>query len=179
MVGNPVLGFLEAQPVGDDARSTVTKMLRWLGIAVLVGFVFNLLNAVLTIAMGSTYAGSTALATTTAIAGLLFALVITAAALFWITYTIRAWSTGNPSGSTHALIIGILAAVFGGLGVLGGLVGGMVGTALFGSGLPVLYVVVNAIGLLVSAAECFCGIMILVNRGKAVNPATTGTPANN
>lgn len=179
MAGNPVLGFLEAQPVGDDARSTVTKMLRLLGIAVLAWFVVSLLNAVLTIALGNDYGGTNALANTTAIAGVVFSLVVTAAILFWITYAIRAWSAGNPSGSTHALIIGILAAVFGGLGVLGGLLGGMAGAALFGGDFPVLYVVVNAIGLLVSAFECYCGIMILVNRGKATNPTGNATPTRN
>lgn len=178
MAGNPVLGFLEAQPVGDDARSTVTKMLRYLGLVLLATFAFGVINGVLTIAMGSDYAGTGALVTSTVIAGLVFSAVLYTAALFWITYTIRAWSTGNPSGGTHALIIGILAAVFGGFGVLGGLLG-MGGAALLGGGVSVLYTIVNAVSLLLSAAMCLCGVLVLVNRGKATNPAGNATPTRN
>ena len=177
MVGNPVLGFLQAQPIGDNARATVTKTLRWLGIALLVAFAFNVLNAVLSIAMADAYGGSTVLGVGAAITGIVFGLVLTGLACFWITYTITAWSAGQPNGSTHALIIGILAAVFGGLGVLGGLGGGLVGAALFGT--SGLYTVVNGIGLLVSAAQCVCGVLILVNRGKATTTTGTGAPTTN
>lgn len=177
MAGNPVLGFLEAQPVGDDARSTVTKMLRWLGIAILVGFALGLVNSLLVIAMGDNYTGAGGLATAAAITGLVIALAITGLACFWITFTIGAWSAGQANGATHALVIGILAAVFGGIGFLASL-GGM-GGGLYGAGIPVLYTLVNVLSMLVSGAEAVCGILILVNRGKAVTPTASGNPTRN
>jgi hypothetical protein len=180
MAGNPVLGFLEAQPVGDDARSTVTKMLRLLGIVVLAGFAVGVINALLMIAMGETYAGTTgaALATGAAIVGLVISLAITVAVCFWITLAIRAWSSGQATGNTHVLVIGILAAVFGLIGVLLGLAG-VGGSALYGAGIPIAFTLVNALSLLVAAGEALCGILMLVNRGKAVTTNTTGTPTRN
>ena len=180
MVGNPVLGFLQAQPVGDDARVKTTRMLRMLGIVVLAGFVLSILNGVLLIAMGADYGGGTgaALGTAAAVTGIVIALVITGLVCWWITYTIGAWSSGNPSGATHALILGILATIFGGLGVLG-TIGGVGGATLFGADINVLYSVINTLSLLVAAGELVCGILILVNRGKAMAPTGNATPTRN
>ena len=176
MAGNPILGFLEARPTGTDPHSTVTKMLRFLGIAVLAGFVVTVVNGVLGIALGATYndAPGAAINAVSAIISIVIGGVIAALVCWWITFTVTAWANNDPRGSTHALIIGILATVFGGLGVLGGLLGGfIVGAAVFGAGLSPIYMVVNGIGLLIAAFECFCGIMILVNRGKVTQGTTT------
>ena len=180
MAGNPVLGFLEARPTGTDPHSTVTKMLRLLGIAVLVGFAVSVLGAILGIVMGSAYLGTegNALNTASAIIGVVIGGVITALVCWWITFTITAWTNNDPRGSTHALIIAILATVFGALGVLGGLLGGMlVGTAIFAAGVSPMYMVVGILNLLVSALELYCGIMILVNRSKATQGTTARTGA--
>ena len=176
MAGNPVLGFLEARPTGNDPHSTVTKMLRFLGIAVLVGFALSVVNGILGIAMGSAYndAPGAAINAASAIIGIVIGGAIAVAVCWWITFTITAWTTNDPRGSTHALVIGILATIFGALGVLGGLLGGLlVGAAVFGAGLSPLYMVVNGLTLLVSAAECICGILILVNRSKATQGTTS------
>lgn len=177
MAGNPVLGFLNVQPTGTGPHATVTKMLRLLGILVLVGFAFSLLNSVLLISMGNAYFDGTAagLAAGGAVVGLVLALVITGAVLFWITFTINAWATGDPRGSTHALIIGIIATVFGAIGVLG--VFGLFAAAAF----PI-YMVLNLVSVLIAAGELYCGIMILMNRGKATagsgTTMTGGTTGN-
>ncbi|MEA3136781.1 MAG: hypothetical protein QOC71_1062 [Thermoplasmata archaeon] len=176
MAGNPVLGFLSVQPTGDGPHATVTKMLRLLGIIVLVGAAFSVLNGILLMAMGSTYGP---VAGGSAIIGIVFALAIAAAVCFWITYTITHWNNHDPRGNTHALVIGILAAVFGVLGVLGGLVGGLVGAAIFGAGASAIYMLVNGLSLIVSAAEAYCGIMILMNRGKAIGTSGHSTAATN
>lgn len=167
MAGNPVLGFLSVQPTGDGPHATVTKMLRLLGIVVLVGFAFSVLNSVLLLAMGDAYFDGAAagLMAAGAVGALVIALVITALVLWWITFTIAAWNNHEPRGSTHALILAILATVFGALGVLGVF-------GLFSAG-P-LYLVVNLLNVLVAAAELYCGIMILMNRSKAT--AGTGNP---
>lgn len=180
MVGNPVLGFLQAQPVGDDARATVTKMLRLLGIVLLCAFVVGILNGVLIVAMGADYAGGTgaSIAAAAAVVGIVISLVITGLACWWITYTMGIWGAGNASAGTHVLIIGILATIFGAFGVLGTL-GGIGGRALFGNGISPLYSVLSAVGMLLSAGELVVGILMLVNRGKAMAPSTTGTPARN
>ena len=175
MAGNPVLGFLEARPTGTDPHSSVTKMLRLLGIAVLAGFAVSVLGAILGIVMGSEYLGTTGTAINTVgtIIGLIIGAAIAAAVCWWITFTVTAWMNNDPRGSTHALILGILATVFGALGVLGGLLGGMlVGTAVFAAGVSPMYMVVGTLNLLVAALELFCGIMILVNRSKTTQGTT-------
>lgn len=173
MAGNPVLGFLEARPTGNDPHSTVTKMLRFLGIAILAWFVFSIVTNVLQIAMGDAYIDAPGpINAASAIIGIVIAGVITALVCWWITFTITAWNANEPRGSTHALVIGILATVFGGLGVLLSLVGAGMGAALYGSGVSVLATVVGILTLLVSAFECYCGIMILVNRSKTTQGTT-------
>jgi len=176
MAGNPVLGFLSVQPTGDGPHATVTKMLRLLGILVLVGFAVSVLGALLQIALGTAYmdTGVAAANTASAIIGLVIGGAIAAAVCFWITYTINAWTTGQPNGATHALVIAILATVFGVLGVLGGLMGFGLGVALFGAGVSVFATVVGVLSLLVAAGEAYCGIMILTNRSKAT--AGSGAP---
>jgi hypothetical protein len=161
MAGNPVLGFLNVQPTGDGPHATVTKMLRLLGIVILVGFVVGLIGNLLLLTMGATYYDGPAagLAAAGAVGGIIIGLLITGAVLFWITYTINAWTTGQPNGATHVLVIGILATVFGGLGLLG-LLGLFAATAF-----PV-YLVINLVSVLVAAGELYCGIMILTNRSK-------------
>lgn len=180
MAGNPILGFLEARPTGNDPHSTTTKMLRFLGIAVLAGFALTVINAILGIVIGNEYGGTTGAAVNagSAIFSIVIGGAITALVCWWITFTTAAWAHNDPRGSTHALILGILATVFGALGVLGGLLGGMlVGTAVFAAGVSPIYMVVGTLSLLVAAAECFCGIMILVNRSKVTQGTTTRTGA--
>lgn len=170
MAGNPVLGFLSANTTGTTPRDVVTKNLRWLGIAGLVWFVVNAVGRLLAATMGTAYldTGVAAVNTVSAIIGIVISALITAAILFWITYTINAWTNGQANGSTHALVIGILATVFGALGLLGTLAGGaLMGTALYGSGVSVLATLIGVLGLVVSVFELYCGIMILTNRGKA------------
>jgi hypothetical protein len=178
MAGNPVLGFLSVHPTGDGPHATVTKMLRLLGILALAWAAVNVIGSILQMAMGTAYldTGAAAVNGASAIISIVFTVAITAALLFWITFTINAWTSNDPRGSTHALVIAILATVFGALGVLGALAGGfLIGAALFGSGVSVLATVVGVLGLLVSIGELYCGIMILTNRGKAT--AGTGRPA--
>lgn len=174
MAGNPVLGFLSVQPTGDGPHATVTKMLRLLGIVVLVWFAVSTLGNILQLTLGDSYydgvapgllsAGAVA---ASAIIGIVIAAAITAAVLFWITFTINAWTNNDPRGSTHALILAIIAVVLGGLGALG-LLG-----ALAVTGYP-LYMMMVILGGLVGLAELYCGIMILTNRGKAT--AGAGNP---
>lgn len=168
MAGNPVLGFLSVQPTGDGPHATVTKMLRLLGIVILVGAAVSILSSLLGVALGADYSASAGAAGASAIISLVIGLAITALVLWWLTFTITAWSNRDPRGSTHALIIAILATVFGVLGVLGGLVGGMfLGAAVFGAGVSPLFMVVGILQILVSAGYAYCGIMILMNRSKA------------
>ena len=175
MAGNPVLGFLEARPTGNDPHSTVTKMLRLLGVAVLAWFAFAVLNNILQVAMGNAYLDGpgSAINAASAVVSIVISGAITALVCWWITFTVTAWATNDPRGSTHALVIGILATVFGGLGVLSALVGVGLGAAIFGAGVSAIYMVVGILTLLVSALECYCGIMILVNRSKTTQTATT------
>ncbi|MFA5943829.1 MAG: hypothetical protein WC876_05110 [Candidatus Thermoplasmatota archaeon] len=175
MAGNPVLGFLSVQPTSAGPHATVTKMLRLLGIAVLIGAAFSVLNALLIMVMGTAYfdAGVAGAAAASAVVSLVISLAIAAAICFWITYTVTAWNNRDPRGSTHALVLAILATVFGAIGVLGGLTGAALGAAIFGSGATALYMVINGLGLLVSALEAYCGIMILMNRSKATGTGAT------
>ena len=177
MAGNPVLGFLSARPTGDGPHANVTKMLRLLGIILLVSFVVTLVSGVLGVALGASYyavsatavsATNSAVLTAGYIVGIVFSLVITGLVLWWITFTVNAWMNREPRGATHALIIGILATVFGALGALTGLLGGV-----FGATKYPMYMVLTLLSALVSAAEAYCGIMILMNRSKA----TAGTGA--
>lgn len=180
MAGNPVLGFLDARPTGTDPHSTVTKMLRLLGIAVLAGFAVSVIGTILGLVLGSDYVGATGSAANAAgaIIGLVIGAVITALVCWWITFAVTAWANNDPRGATHALILAILATVFGALGVLGGLLGGMlVGTAIFAAGVSPAYMIVGILNLLVAALELYCGIMILVNRSKATQGAMPGTGA--
>jgi hypothetical protein len=175
MAGNPVLGFLSVQPTGDGPHATVTKMLRLLGIVVLVGVGLSVLNAVLLLAMGNSYYGGAlgGFLAAGAVGGLIVSLLIAAAICFWITFTINAWANHDPRGATHALIIGIIAAVLGALGVLSNL-------AVFGvfAGYPI-YGVINLLSLLLAAAEAYCGIMILMNRSKAIGTSSHPTGTTN
>ncbi len=177
MAGNPVLGFLNVQPTGDGPHATVTKMLRLLGIVVLVGAAFSIVNALLMMTMGTAYfdAGVAGAVAASAVVSLIISLVIAAAICFWITYAITAWSNRDARGNTHVLVIAILATVFGAIGVLGGLTGAAFGAAVFGAGASVLYTIVNGLSLVISAAEAYCGIMILMNRSKATS--STGNAA--
>jgi hypothetical protein len=166
MAGNPVLGFLSVQPTGDGPHATVTKMLRLLGIVVLVGFVVSLVSNVLFMTMGTAYyggPGGVALGSL-GIVSIVIGLVITGLVLFWITFAITAWNAGDPRGNTHVLVIAIIATVLGALGALG-LLGALAATAY-----PV-YMVMGVLSGLIAVAELYCGIMILMNRSKA----TTGT----
>ena len=168
MAGNPVLGFLSVQPTGTGPHATVTKMLRLLGILVLVGFVIGVVGNVLSMTMGTTYfdgPGGVSLGGL-GIVGIVIGLVIAGLVLFWITWTINAWTTGNPSGNTHVLVISILATVFGALGAFGIL------AALAFTNYPI-YMAITVLNGLVSIGELYCGIMILMNRSKATT--TTGT----
>ena len=173
MAGNPVLGFLNVQPTGDGPHATVTKMLRLLGIVILVGAAVSVLSTLLGVAMGSSY--STAAASGAgAIISLVIGLAIMALVLWWLTFSVTAWNNRDPRGNTHVLVIAILATVFGALGVLGGLVGGLfVGAAIFAAGASPLFMAIGVLNLLVSAGYLYCGIMILMNRSKAT--AGTGT----
>lgn len=178
MAGNPVLGFLSVQPTGDGPHATVTKMLRLLGIIVLVGFAVNVLGAILSIALGTAYldTGVAAASAVSTVMSLVFGAAIAAAVCFWITYTLTAWNNRDPRGNTHALVIAILATVFGALGVLGSFAGGLLlGSALYGSGVSLYATVIGVLGLVVAGFEAYCGIMILMNRGKATG--TSGTTA--
>lgn len=151
-------------------------MLRLMGIVILVGAAVSVLSTLLGVAMGSAYSDAAAVAGAGAIVSLVVSLAITALVLWWLTFTITAWNNRDPRGSTHALIIAILATVFGVLGVLGGLLGGLfVGAAIFVAGVSPLYMVVGLLQLLVSAGYAYCGIMILMNRTKAT--AGTGNAA--
>lgn len=177
MAGNPVLGFLSVQPTGDGPHATVTKMLRLLGILVIVGAGLAVIDALLGIAMGAAY--SSAATGASAVVGLVFALIFAALVLWWITFTITAWNNRDPRGNTHALVIAILATVFGALGVLGGLVGGVfLGAAIFVAGVSPLFMVLGLLRILLAGAEAYCGIMILVNRNKVAagtNPPVGAT----
>jgi hypothetical protein len=168
MAGNPVLGFLSVRPTGVGPHATVTTTLRLLGIAVLAGLAVSVLNSLLMLVLGATYfdAGVAGIAAASAIMGLVFAVAIAAAVCFWITFTITAWNNRDPRGSTHALVLAILATIFGVLGVLGGLTGAAIGNAVFAAGVTPLYMIVNGLSLAVAAFEAYCGITILVNRGK-------------
>ncbi|MHB1262328.1 MAG: hypothetical protein ACYC2H_11515 [Thermoplasmatota archaeon] len=169
MAGNPVLGFLNVRPTGSGPHATVTRMLRLLGIIVLIGAAFSVINTVLMVAMGTAYYGVAGAAIGgAAFVGLVFGLAITAAVLFWITFTITAWTTNDARGPTHTLVIAIIATVLGGLSVLFGLTGGLLTATAYPT-----YMLVNVVSLLISAAEVYCGVMILTNRSKA-----TGTGAN-
>jgi hypothetical protein len=174
MAGNPVLGFLSVQPTGDGPHATVTKMLRLLGIVVLVGFVVGLVGNVMLLTMGSAYyAGPAAgIAAGGALVGIILGIVITGAVLFWITFTINAWSNRDPRGSTHALIIGIIATVLGVLGAFG-LLGALAATAY-----PT-YMAISVLSGLIAVAEAYCGIMILVNRNKATAGSSPPAGATN
>lgn len=169
MAGNPVLGFLSVHPTGDGPHATVTKMLRLLGILLLAAFVFSAVNSLLLLTMGDSYYDGTAagFAAAGAVVALVISILLYGAALFWITFTINAWNNRDPRGSTHALVIAIIATVFGAIGVLG--VFGLFAATAF----PI-YLVVNLISVLLAAGYLYCGIMILTNRSKAT--AGTGTP---
>ena len=182
MAGNPVLGFLSANTTGTTPRDVVTKNLRWLGIAGLVWFVVNAVGRLLAATMGTAYldTGVAAVNTVSAIIGIVISALITAAILFWITYTINAWTNGQANGSTHALVIGILATVLGAIGVLGGLAGvGFAASPLYGSGVSVVAMLVGVLTLAVSAFELYCGVMILTNRGKATGTGGNATGTTN
>jgi hypothetical protein len=166
MAGNPVLGFLNVQPNGTGPHATVTKMLRLLGIVVLVGFALSLVSNILFMAMGNSYyggAGGVALGSL-GIVSIVIGVVITGLVLFWITFAITAWNNGDPRGNTHVLVIAIIATVLGAIGALG-LLGALAATAY-----PT-YMAISVLSGLVSVGELYCGIMILMNRSKA----TTGT----
>jgi hypothetical protein len=168
MAGNPVLGFLSVQPTGDGPHATVTKMLRLLGIVLLVGFVVGLIGNVMLLTMGTEYYdGPTAgLAAAGALGGIIIGLVVTGLVLSWITFAINAWANRDPRANTHVLVIAILATVFGALGALG------VFGALAAADYPA-YMAITLVSGLIGIAEAYCGIMILANRGKAA--AGTGT----
>ena len=168
MAGNPVLGFLSVQPTGTGPHATVTKMLRLLGIVVLVGFVLSIVSNVLFMTMGASYydgPGGVALGSL-GIVSIVIGLVITGLVLFWITFAITAWNNGDPRGNTHVLVIAIIATVLGAIGALG-LLGALAATAY-----P-MYMGLSVLSGLVAVGELYCGIMILMNRGKAT--AGTGT----
>ena len=180
MAGNPVLGFLSVQPTGDGPHATVTKMLRLLGIVILVGVAVSILGTILGVALGADYSDAAGAAGASAVISLVVSLAITALVLWWLTFTITAWNNRDPRGNTHVLVIAILATVFGALGVLGGLVGGVfLGAAIFGAGVSPLFMVVGVLNLLVSAGYAYCGIMILMNRSKATAGNTAPAGAAN
>ena len=172
MAGNPVLGFLSVRPTGDGPHATVTKMLRLLGILLLVGLVVGIVNGVLTLALGASYfdGPGAGLAAAGAIGGIIISIVLYGAALFWITFTINAWINRDPRGATHALIIAIIATVFGALGALG-LLGALAATAY-----P-MYMAMSILAGLIAIGYLYCGIMILTNRSKATTGTTPTTGA--
>jgi hypothetical protein len=176
MAGNPVLGFLSARPTGNGAHATVARMLRLMGILVLVGAAVSIVNAILTMALGTGYidTGVAAANAASVLISLLIGLAIMAVLCWWITFTLTAWTNHDPRAANHVLVLAILGTVFGILGVLGGLAGGfLVGSALYGSGISLLATVVGILQLLVSAGYAYCGILILTNRTRAT--AGTGT----
>ncbi|HJQ93630.1 MAG TPA: hypothetical protein VJ874_05025, partial [Candidatus Thermoplasmatota archaeon] len=72
----------------------------------------------------------------------------------------------------HALIIAIIATVFGAIGVLGVF-------GLFAATAYPIYLLLNLVSVLIAGAELYCGIMILMNRGKATAGANTPMGATN
>jgi hypothetical protein len=166
-----ILGFLAPPPTDPSPHSMVARCLRWLGILVLVNLAVSVLNTLLRLAGVDGFGNGRAAAAAGAIIGLLIGIAIAAAICFWITYTVLAWLARRPDGTTHVLILGILATVFGALGVLGALGLGAFGAA-FGLGGSGLFIVMALLDLLISAATLVLGILLLVNRSKA----TAGAP---
>ena len=151
------VGFLRPAPTGTAAQDNLHKALRFLGIAILAGLALSILRA-LTIGFADLRH------LPEMVAGVLLAALITAAAVYWITWIRAHLGAGHPQLSTHLLVLGILAVVVGGLGVLGSF-GWLGGAAwLFSGNLTVA--LLEALATVVSVAELAFGIWILVERTK-------------